>query len=36
MAYMLTEKPGTTAIGLKFGKPTIVIPFFGDQVLSEI
>lgn len=22
---------GTTAIGLKLGKPTIVVPFFGDQ-----
>ncbi|CAE6389203.1 unnamed protein product [Rhizoctonia solani] len=22
---------GTTAIGLKFGKPTIIVPFFGDQ-----
>ncbi|QRW24975.1 glycosyltransferase family 1 protein [Rhizoctonia solani] len=23
---------GTTAIGLKCGKPTIIVPFFGDQV----
>lgn len=22
---------GTTAIGLKFGKPTMIVPFFGDQ-----
>jgi UDP:flavonoid glycosyltransferase YjiC (YdhE family) len=22
---------GTTAIGLRLGKPTIVVPFFGDQ-----
>lgn len=22
---------GTTAIGLRMGKPTIVVPFFGDQ-----
>jgi UDP:flavonoid glycosyltransferase YjiC (YdhE family) len=23
---------GTTAIGLRCGKPTIIVPFFGDQV----
>lgn len=22
---------GTTAIGLKLGKPTLIVPFFGDQ-----
>ena len=22
---------GTTAIGMKMGKPTIIVPFFGDQ-----
>ncbi|KAG8738659.1 hypothetical protein FRC10_006627 [Ceratobasidium sp. 414] len=26
---------GTTAIGLRCGKPTIVVPFFGDQVGDE-
>lgn len=24
---------GTTAIGLRCGKPTVIVPFFGDQVL---
>lgn len=23
---------GTTAIGLRCGKPTVIVPFFGDQV----
>jgi sterol 3beta-glucosyltransferase len=22
---------GTTAVGLKYGRPTVVVPFFGDQ-----
>ena len=22
---------GTTAAGLRFGKPTMIVPFFGDQ-----
>jgi UDP:flavonoid glycosyltransferase YjiC (YdhE family) len=27
----LEKGAGTTAIGLKLGRPTIVVPFFGDQ-----
>lgn len=24
---------GTTAIGLRCGKPSVIVPFFGDQVI---
>ena len=32
----LTQRLGTTATGLKFGKPTIVVPSFGEQVMLGI